>query len=344
MSVAVVDDKPGSGASSVAPGMLAPVTEVHYGEEELLRLNIASSELYPSFIAELEETSGLPTGYERCGTVIVARDADDNAELEHIYAFQRELGLEVERLRSAECRELEPALTPRVRGGIFAANDHRVDPRALTAALQVACERAGVKFVHDRAFGVETSGSGPTVMTEGSRFDAGAVVIASGARSGTIQLPREVSVPVRPVKGQVVKLKTKDGAFARRNIRGLEAYVVSRADGRVVIGATVEERGFDESVTAEAVFELLRSAYELLPGIVELEFQAVEVGFRPGTPDNQPLLGESAVDGVILATGHFRNGILLAPVTGDAIAAIVAGETDERIAPFSPLRFGERVT
>lgn len=314
--------------------MLAPVTEVHYGEEAILRLNMRSAEMYPVFVAELEDATGLVCGYERHGTLFAARDSDDLAVVDELFRFQTELGLAVERLTGKECRELEPGLSPRVRGGLFAAADHRVDPVALTHALLVACERTGVKLIDERVTGIERG----AIRTEASSHEADLVVLAAGARSSEIQLPGDLRVPVRPVKGQVVALR---GPLppARANVRGVDAYIVPRADGRVAVGATMEERGFDDSVTAEAVLELLRSAFELLPEIAEFRFDGPLVGFRPGTPDNAALIGPSSVEGLLIATGHFRNGVLQTPATAEAIVGFAAGAEPDGFEAFSPRRF-----
>jgi glycine oxidase len=164
------------------------------------------------------------------------------------------------------------------------------------------------------------------------------VVIAAGAHSGQLDVPG-VPIPIRPVKGQLVALR---GAVAptRHNVRGIDGYIVSRSDGRVVVGATMEERGFDRTVTAEAVYQLLRAAFELVPGVLELSFEGAVAGLRPATPDNAPLIGRTQVEGLFLATGHFRNGILLVPITANAVARTLAGEDVGAIAPFSPDRFG----
>ena len=334
MTTSLFDPAPRSGASVVAPGMLAPVTEVHYGEEALLRLSVSSAERYPDFIAEVEDVSGVACGYERHGTLFVARDADDMAVLEDVGAFQDELGLAVEKLSATECRKLEPGLGPRIRGGMFAPDDHRVDPDALTRALLVACERAGVKLIDEAALRIEPR----AIVTATSAHEADTIVLAAGARSGEIELPEDVAVPVRPVKGQVVALRAA-APPVRANVRGLDAYVVARPDGRIAIGATMEELGFDDTVTAQAVMELLSAAYELIPEIAECRFEGAAVGFRPGTPDNAPLIGPSAVPGILIATGHFRNGVLLTPVTADAIGALAAGEEAADLEAFSPRRF-----
>src|SRR4029453_7637029 len=330
LSVTVVDEAPGRGASWAAAGMLAPVTELHYGEDELLALNLASAARWPGFAAEVEEASGQPVGYRPGGTLAVARDADDKPALEDLYRFQRGAGLEVQRLRSRECRQLEPGLHPSIRGGVLAAGDHQVDHRALVLALLGACERAG--------------GRG-WVRAGGEPRAAGPVVLAAGCWSGGLGgLAAEALPPVRPVKGQLLYLRgPADQPLCSRNVRGLEVYVVPRGDGRVVVGATVEEQGFDTTVTAGAVHDRLRAARELLPDPAELELLETVVGLRPGSPDNAPMLGPAGPQGLVVATGHYPNGILLPPVTADAVAELLAtGQVPELIAPFGLGRFAGR--
>jgi len=344
LSVTVVDQAPGRGASWAAAGMLAPVTEVHYGERALLGLNLAAAARWPGFAAEVEEAAGHPVGYRPAGTLAVARDTDDNASLEDLYQFQLRCGLEVERLRSRECRQLEPGLAPSVRGGILAPGDHQVDNRALVEALLVACERSGVRLVEGRVAELVTDGDRVigVVLGDGERLAAGVVVLAAGCWSGGLGgVAAEALVPVRPVKGQLLYLRgPADQPLCHRNVRGLEVYVVPRGDGRVVVGATVEEQGFDTRVTAGAVGDLLRAALELLPDVAELELAETVVGLRPGSPDNAPMLGPAGPEGLVVATGHYRNGILLTPVTADAIAELLAtGRVPDLIAPFAPGRF-----
>jgi len=321
--------------------MLAPVTEVHYGEESLLKLNLASNEMYPDWVAALEEETGKATGYRRCGTVMVARDTDDNRALDDIFGFQVGLGLPVQRLKARECRELEPALAPSVRGGILVEGDHQVDPQALAGALSASCSLRGVRFVRSKAGSVTvTAGRARGVtLTDGTDLQAGGVVVAAGAWSGVLAGVEE-ALPVRPVKGQLVRLSPRQPLRPmEHNVRGLDVYLVPRVDGRLVVGATVEEMGFEESVTAGAVHDLLRDAYELVPGIAELGFDGALAGFRPGTPDNAPFIGHTEVEGLIAATGHYRNGVLLAPVTADAVARLIAsGDVGDVARPFSPTR------
>jgi glycine oxidase len=350
---AVVDPEPGGGAAQVAAGMLAAVTELHYGEQTLLGLNLASAQRYPDFVAELAELTGHDLGYRRSGTLAVALDADDRAHLRELHALQRQSGLESEWLSGRECRRLEPMLAPGVRGGLRVDGDHQIDPRRLTRALLAACEGAGVVFhrtwarrllvVRDRAAGVAT--------TDGEELGADQVVLAAGSLSGRLEgVPQALLPPVRPVKGQVLRLTVPPrlapflSRTVRAVVRGSHVYLVPRENGELVIGATSEELGWDTTVTAGGVYELLRDAHELVPGITELPLTETRAGLRPGSPDNAPLLGPTELPGLLLATGHYRNGVLLTPVTGDALAhALTTGELPEVARPFTPRRFLESV-
>ncbi|MFD8236122.1 glycine oxidase ThiO [Streptomyces sp. NPDC059696] len=348
-ATAVVDPEPGGGAAQVAAGMLAAVTELHYGEQTLLGLNLASARRYPDFAAELTELTGRDLGYRRCGTLAVALDADDRAHLRELHALQQQSGLESQWLSGRECRRLEPMLAPGVRGGLRVDGDHQIDPRRLAGALVAACERTGVVFhrtwaerltvVRERAAGA--------VLADGSEVAAGQVVLAAGSLSGRLPgVPEDVLPPVRPVKGQVLRLTMpqRHGPFLSRTVRavvrGSHVYLVPRASGELVVGATSEELGWDTTVTAGGVYALLRDAHELVPGITELPLTETRAGLRPGSPDNAPLLGPTGLEGLLLATGHYRNGVLLTPVTGDALAHVLAtGELPEEARPFTPKRF-----
>jgi glycine oxidase len=365
--VTVVDPTPGAGASDVAAGMVAPVTELHYGEEALLRLNLESSSMFPAFAAELEDVTGLPSGFHPAGTLAVAMDRDDLAALSELYDFQRSLGLEVDRLTSRECRRLEPLLAPGICGGVSAADDHAADPRVLCAALAEAARRAGVTVLKERAAeiqlsgerGSETPAAGERVagvrLASGEPLTASTVVLAAGCWSASLGgMPAAAVPPVRPVKGQLLRLRAPahPGGTAprvpglvpertvRAVVRGSAVYVVPRPSGEVVVGATTEELGFDTTVTAGAVYELLRDARTLIPTITELALAEASAGLRPGSPDNAPILGQSSVPGLVIATGHYRNGVLLTPLTSALIADLLTtGRTPEMIEPFSPLRF-----
>lgn len=355
LRVTVVDPDPGAGASWAAAGMLAPVSEVTYEEEGLLDLTLASARRYPDFVAELEDATGRRVGYRSCGTLLVARDADDRRVLDDLYDYQRRLGLDVERLDRTACRDREPLLSPRVRGGVAVGGDHAIDNRRLVETLRVAVEKAGkIDLVTDEVTRVVVEdGAVAGVHTAGGeRIEALAVVIAAGAWSGRIAgIPDVARPPVRPVRGELLYLRDDgrrgdDGPFIRHNlravVRGSSVYLVARGDGRYVVGATVEEQGFDTSVTAGGVWELLRDAREVLPAISELQILELVAGLRPGSPDNAPILGSTPVDGLVLATGHYRNGILLTPVTADAVAGLLAeGRLPEVAAPFTLARFRE---
>jgi glycine oxidase len=337
--------EPPAGATNVAAGMLAPVGELTFGEPELLRLTLASAALYPEFVAELETASGESTGYARQGALHVALDRDEAAQLRRVHDLQRSLGLEAVWLSPRQCRELEPGLTPSFNGGVFAAGEAAIDPRRLVAALAAALTAAGGElrkgcevvagiFEGERLVGVRAAG--------GEELRADNVVLANGAWSGATEwLPEPARPPVRPVKGEVLELGGRDGAPApvERILASERVYLVPRADGRLIVGATAEERGFDTTVSAGGILELLREAYRLLPDIAEMELAGSLAGLRPGTPDNLPLIGPGAIEGLLLATGHFRNGILLAPLTGDAVAAVLAGEPlPEQVAATNPAR------
>ncbi|MFI6295379.1 glycine oxidase ThiO [Nonomuraea sp. NPDC050790] len=344
--VTVVDPAPVSGATHAAAGMLAPVSEVTFTEEPLLRLGAASLARWPAFAAELAAEAGLGSGaldYRADGTLDVAFGADDLAALEETAAFMEKLGLRVERLSGRECRRLEPMLAPSVRGGLLAPGDAWVDPRRVAAALLAALERLGVPMVRARVRellrgdeGVQGVRLGPGEAGGGpypEELRAERVVLAAGAWSGAL-----AEVPVRPVKGQILRLRSPRpllGRCVRGMVHGLPVYLVPRGDGELVVGATQEELGFDTRVTAGGVYELLRDARELVPGVTELELAEVVAGLRPGTPDNLPLIGPGGEPGLLLATGHHRGGVLLAPLT----AALLTGEEEELAPLCAPGRF-----
>jgi len=348
MHVAVVDPEPGRGASWVAAGMLAPVSEVHYGEEPLLALTMASARRWPEFAAELESDAGAGIGYQRTGTLVVDVDDDDRAWSDELFRFQCSLGLEVERLSARRVRQLEPNVAPGVRSGMLVAGDHQVQTRRYVTALLAAAARRGVEFRRASATAVDVVGATAVVgvHTDGDSLTAPIVVLAAGCWSQSIAgLPDGVLPRVRPVKGQILRLSGDvSRPLLQRSVRGVvqgaSVYLVPRADGTVVVGATVEEQGFDTTVTAGAVYELLRDARRVVPGISELALTEARAGLRPGSPDNAPMVGTTAVDGLLVATGHYRNGILLSPLTADTVAALAAGdEPPPEMAPFGPRRF-----
>jgi glycine oxidase len=362
MSVLVIErDTLGRGATHVAAGMLAPVAEVEFGEagRRVLELGIHSARMWPSFADELEQASGIELGLRRTGTLVVARDDDEARELERQLAFRESLGLRVVRMRASEARDHEPAIAPTVRLALHAPEDHSVDPRNVVAALRGACERAGVSLrEHTAALGLRLDASRTRVVAvrlgdsrdgappatleggvgangdflgEGGACElvyADNVVVAAGAWSGGLAgLPDGAGVDVRPVKGQIMRLRDPAGPGLLKGVVRFEGgYLVPRGDGRYVLGATMEERGFEPDATAGGVYELLRDAHELVPGVSELHIEELGVGYRPSTPDNAPLIGPGAIEGLTWATGHHRNGILLAPLTAELVVSSLAGE------------------
>ena len=336
----------GIGASHVAAGMLAPVTEADAGELALLALGLRSARAWPRFAAELEQAAGADPGLRRSGALVVARDRDEAEALERELALRQELGLEVQRLLPSAARRLEPALAPTLRLALDVPGDHSADPRALVLALAQAARRAGVTLRTGAPVQrIVTAGGGRVTgvgLAGGEVVPAAHVVVAAGAWSGAIEgLPR---IPLRPVKGQILRLRDPaGGGLLERIVRFEGGYLVPRGDGRYVLGATMEERGFDTTVTAGGLYELLRDAGELVPGVHEMIVEEMSAGLRPATPDNAPVLGPAEeLAGLHWATGHHRNGILLAPVTADiVVGGLTPGRDGEPVSPaFAAARFG----
>jgi len=334
----------GSGASHAAAGMLAANLEAEPREEALTALNRASQALWPDFAAELESASGMSVGLRTEGTLLLALTADDQARLKHLLAFQTSLGLPLEWLSAAEVRRREPHLAPNMVGAIWSPKDHQVDNRAVAAALRLAVQRAGVTLhEHSAVEEITTAGGRVTgVRAGGSSVSADVVVLAAGAWSRDIAgLPNDARPPVRPVKGQMLALRMDPkNPLLNHVVWAPGAYLVPRRDGRLLIGATVEEKGFDPHLTAGGQLSLLEATWRALPGIEELPIDEMWVGFRPGSRDDAPIIGPGAVPGLVYATGHYRNGILLTPITAKAIADLVLdGAVDPAIRPFGLERF-----
>jgi glycine oxidase len=357
MSVAVLEgDKLGRAASHVAAGMLAPVAEVEFGSaaRRSLSLGLRAASAWPAFAAELSGASGTPVQLRTSGTLLVARDDDEARELERQLELRRSLQLRVNALLPSQAREREPALAPTLRAALECPEDHSVDPRQVLCALVQACARAGVVLrEHTPVGGLELDRTGSRVTGvrsgAGESILAGDVVLAAGAWSGEL-LGEDAGepIPVRPVKGQIMRLRDPAGpGLLTRAVRYERGYLLPRGDGRYVLGATVEERGFELAPTAGGIYELLREARELVPGVTELELEEVSVGLRPGSPDNAPMVGRpGALEGLILATGHHRNGILLAPLTAELSLGLLdgtrrAGDHDGLLEACDPGRFAE---
>ena len=337
-------DRAGRAASWAAAGMLAPIAEVHFEEQELLELGSVSLRLYPEWVRELEVDSQMCVGYRREGTLIVGVDRDDAGLLQHFYDSQRLLGLKAEWLTGAEARDIEPLLSPQISAAISCPDDHQVDNRLMVSALIAAFQMAGGTLSENTPIKkIEVqNGRARGVWTEEKLHEADVIVLAAGCWSAEIDgLPDPISPPVRPVKGQMLALQMESGITPQRVIRtprakyNTNAYLVPKASGRLIVGATSEEMGFDTQLTAGGLFELLRSARQAVPGIY----------LRPGSRDNAPILGGTCVENLIMATGHYRNGILLTPVTAREISSLIlTGHPTEVIAPFPLSRFHQSVS
>jgi glycine oxidase len=359
-SVRLIDSSGARGASWVAAGMLAPASEATFGENDLTRLNLSAVPRFSSFVAELEQATDLSVGLREEGTLLVARDADDRAALARLTEFRNSLGLTTTALTGSEVRKLEPFLAADVRSGVLAVGDLSVNNRLYVVALQEACRLAGVDIVIDeaaevdivdgRARGVSTNGTTPASASAARTprtYLARTTVVCTG--SGTSRLLPNERFPVHPVKGQILRLSVPErllraGAVLTRTVRGIvrgsEIYLVPREGGEIVIGATSEQQGWDTTVTAGGIYQLLRDAYELAPIISELQFVEALAGLRPGTPDNGPIVGATETPGLIVSAGHYRNGILLSALSADAVAALIAGEPlTQEWTPFRPSRF-----
>ncbi|MFT0893253.1 glycine oxidase ThiO [Pseudochelatococcus sp. G4_1912] len=335
--------KAGSGASHAAAGMLAACTEIEPGEEWLLPLNRESQRLWPAFAEELEHVSGMSIDLRQEGTLHVALNADEHARLRHHLALQEKMALPVNWLSAAEVRAREPLLAGAA-GGIWSPEDHQVDNRKLAQALRIAALKVGVTLHEETQVDriIIEDGYATAVEIAGEHHSATTIVLAAGAWSrGICGLTPDIRPPVRPIKGQMLALGMEaDNPLIRHVIWASGIYLVPRLDGRLIVGATVEERGFDECLTAGGMLSLLQNAWRALPGIEELPLIETWTGFRPGSRDDAPILGPSAVPGLVYATGHHRNGILQTPVTADAITRLILdGQRDEISLPFDASRF-----
>jgi len=348
-SVAVIDPAPGRGATWAAAGMLAPVSEAHFGEEALAALNVAAAAVWPGFARDLEAASDRCVHFRADGTLFVAGDPSDRAATDRVHAFHQALGLPATRLGARACREAEPLLAPGISGGVELPGDHQVDNRAVATALLEACGRSGVETVADEVARIDVAGGrvvGVTLAGGGS-LSAGAVVLAAGSRSGDVDgVPEAFRPPVRPVRGVTVRLHAPEGVpRLRRTVRALvhgrSCYLVPRDDGGLVLGATVEERGTALQVPLGGLADLVEDARRVVPALDEYSVLEVAPGLRPGSPDNGPIVGTVPVAGLVLATGHYRNGVLLAPATAEEVVALldaVADATPRAPGPFDAFR------
>lgn len=337
-------DTAGQGASWSAAGMLAPSSEVAFEEDALLHLGLKSLALFPDFVAELEQDSGVDVDYRDEGTLLIGLDADDATALEHTHDYRVRCGLNAEKLDAQQARELEPGLDPSLQSALYIGSDHQVDPRLLTQALARAFTRAGGRLIeHCPVESIDCDDAKVHALTTaaGERVASENILVAAGAWTRSIAgLPPGILPRVRPVRGQMLSVALGEPALCRHVIRAPDAYLVPKSDGRLLIGATMEERGFNPAPTAGGVFELLRGAWETLPGIYDQDLFDIWTGFRPVSIDNLPVLGPTAIDGLWLAAGHGRNGILLAPITALGVAeAVVSGQVPDELRGFTSARF-----
>ena len=346
-SVIVFDrGKAGVGASHAAAGMLATCCEAEPGEEALVALGRESQARWPGFAEELGRASGIDVELRTEGTLVLALTADDQGELAHRLEFQRQkLDLPLEWLSAAATRAKEPHLAGKLAGAVFSPQDHQVDNRKLVGALRIAAAAAGVAVLEHRPVKeiVVRGGRASGVLFEdGTMQPADIVVLAAGAWSRSIAgLPPDRRPPVRPVKGQMLALRMDPKAPLLNHVLWAPgAYLVPRRDGRLIVGGTVEEKGFDETITAGGVMALLDAAWRAVPAIEELPIDEIRVGHRPGSRDDAPILGPGPLENLFYATGHHRNGILLTPITADAMARLILdGIADPAIKPFGLERF-----
>jgi glycine oxidase len=332
----------GGEASTAAAGILGPQLEAS-GPGPLLDLALASRALYPKLAAELRGKTGIDVGFERCGALAVALDERGEVNLDERIGWQVARRLAVRRLSGDEARAVEPALGAAVRAALEFPDEARVDARALTRACVEAATDAGVRFLDGRRVRrvIVERGSAVGVDVEGERLAAGTVVIAAGSWSGLLEGADLPPLVVTPVRGQVVSLAAPPSLLQRIVAVHGRGYLVPRHDGTVLAGSTMEHVGFDKAVTVAGIARILSLATALTAWLADAPIAGSWSGFRPDTEDHLPLLGETAsTRRLVFATGHFRNGILLAPITGQAIAELIAsGRSSVDLTPFSIDRF-----
>ena len=336
---------PGAEASSAAAGILGPQMEAE-GPGPLLELGLKSRALYPALAAELRELTGIDVGYDRSGVLMVAFDEAGEAALSSRRAWQLARGLRVDSLSGEAARAREPALSPAVRAALAFTDDAQVVARDLARAFSQAAAVAGARFLTGRYVRrvVVEGGAAAGVELDGETLPAGVVVVAAGSWSGLVEGAGVPPAVVRPARGQLVAIETRPPLF-RHVVAAPGGYLVPRRDGTVLAGSTVEMAGFRKEVTVGGLASILTLAKVVFPALAEAPVTGSWSNFRPFTEDHLPVLGATGVRGLVLATGHFRNGILLAPITAQAIAELIAtGHAPVDLAPFAVDRFAMRTT
>jgi glycine oxidase len=330
----------GAESSSAAAGILAP--RVHATTSAIFELALASHRLFPDLVATARDDTGMDAELVRSGVLDLAYDGTAVASLHEKVRWLRELGHDVRWLDDKQCQSLEPGLAPEVRGGFFDADAYHINPARFTQALGQAAGRRGVEIrLGTEVVGIRFEGARAThVQTTGGEIAAGHVVLATGAWMGEWGARLNLAIPVFPAKGQIMTVYAAPLPL-RKIVFGLEAYLLPRVDGTVVVGATVERAGFDRSLTVEGMAWLLKSVSALCPALAGAAFDHAWTGFRPGSPDELPIVGPApGWANVTLATGHFRNGIMLAPITAELLTKLVLHEErDALLAPLDPARF-----
>jgi len=327
LSVAVFDrGEAGSGTSYAATGMLAAAAEHEPGCDEFLALALESQRQWPEFRAALEADAGPSVDYRNEGTLVVALGRDEVERLRFRHEQQRRASLDTKWLNGLDVRSIEPGLRASVAAGIFCPGDHQVDPRRLVPALASAFVRqGGFLFQGCPVTALDmTGGRVSGVITPAGRCQAQTVVAAAGVWSADGILPATLDIPMRPLKGQALALRTSRQTGAPRHVIWTEQiHLAPKTDGQLIVGSTMEDTGFNPAITAGGVLALLEGVHRALPSSEEMEIEAVWSGFRPTTDDDAPIIGDSGIPGLLLATGHHRNGILLAPVTAVAIEQLI---------------------
>ena len=342
LRVAIFDrQQPGAEASWAAAGILSPAPE-NAGMISTVPLGRASLALYPQFVSEVEDLSELPVGYRPKGTVEAFFSRDAQAQLSTVIALHHGLGLTAEPLSAEDARELEPQLSEGLEAAVLRPDEASVDNRELTRAVLIAAERAGVKiFPGSNVQSISRNNQRcDGLIVDDQRIEARWTVIAAGCYSAKI-IGVESYAPVRPAKGQMLALSAKN-THIDRVLWSEKVYLVPRDDGRIVAGATVEYVGFEKGVTAGAMHKILAGALELAPALAGARIEETWAGLRPDSPDHLPIIGATDVDGLLIATGHFRSGILLAPITARLLREWVTKQSvSVDWARFSPMRFVE---
>jgi glycine oxidase len=337
----------GKGAGWVAAGMLAPEAELGFEEMRLFKLCKESLSLYPRFVEELSHDSGMEVKLDRCGSLLVGFDRDDNERLRRLYMFRESVGLPVEWKSGSEARELEPLLSPKCTGAIWISDDAQTDSRNLLTALKTAFVKlGGVLYENTKVDSlVIENGIVTGLITGEDRLECSKVVIAAGAWSKQIGgIPENLLPPVRPVKGQIISLKMNDEFKLTHAVRAPDVYFAPKSDGRLILGASVEEMGFDTNPTAGEIYRLLERGWETIPSIYDLPIESIDVGLRPGSRDHEPIIGASGIEGLYFATGHYRNGILLTPVTAYELSGWIAeNRPSEILKDFQLSRFYKEI-